>query len=389
MALGSAHRLAPEAVFLEPDPRRDAETLEQALECLGRFSPGIAGVVDSADPAFGLIELQVDGLERLWGPEPVLLARIYEALAPILPGRPRAGVAGTKFAATIAAATSAARSVPTSVAGSVGTSGRELVSVPPDGDAQFLAPLPAGLLTPDLDVRARLARFGLEHIGSVGALPRSALIARFGDEGARMHARANGEELVPFRPRRAPERLRLALPIEPGIEDLEPLRFVFRRLVAALADQLLARGVAASTAHLLLELDPAFAPRGTPSSLAFEQRLPEPTAEAEAIERLLYAQLERTPPPAPVIRLDLELADVGPAAGQQLPLFVPQAVRAGRLNWQLARLALTFGEDRIRRVEITDPEAPLPETRWRWIPIESGAIAQPGAPTVAARSGRR
>src|ERR1019366_589039 len=116
---------------------------------------------------------------------------------------------------------------------SVGTSGRELVSVAPDGDALFLAPMPAGLLTPDLDVRARLTRFGLEHIGSVGALPRSALIARFGDEGARMHARANGEELVPFRPRRAPERLRLALPIEPGVEDLEPLRFIFRRLVAA------------------------------------------------------------------------------------------------------------------------------------------------------------
>ncbi|HVA87856.1 MAG TPA: DNA polymerase Y family protein [Candidatus Saccharimonadales bacterium] len=359
MPLGSAHRLAPEAVFLDPDPRRDAETLEQALECLGRFSPGIAGVVDSADPAFGLIELQVDGLERLWGPEPMLLGRIVETLAPILPGRPRAGVAGTRFAATLAAA----------------TSGGELVSVPPDDDAAFLAPLAAGLLTPDLDIRARLARFGLDRIGAVGELPRSALIARFGDEGARMHARANGEELVPFRPRRAPERLRLALPIEPGVEDLEPLRFVFRRLVAALADQLLARGVAATSAHLRLELDPAFAPKGTPSSLTFEQRLPEPTAEAEAIERLLYAQLERTPPPAPVIRLELELADVGPAAGQQLPLFVPQAVRAGRLNWQLARLALAFGEDRIRRVELTDPEAPLPETRWRWIPIESGALA--------------
>jgi hypothetical protein len=33
---------------------------------------------------------------------------------------------------------------------------------------------------------------------------------------------------------------------------------------------------------------------------------------------------------------------------------------------QLARLALTFGEDRVRRVAIADPEAPLPEARWTW-----------------------
>ena len=188
-----------------------------------------------------------------------------------------------------------------------------------------------------------------------------------------MHARANGIEPVPFRPRRSQERLALALPLEPAIGELEPLRFVLRRLVGALADQLLGRGAATLRANLRLALDTTFARPGTPGELAFEQRLPEPTAEAEAIERLLYAQLERTPPPAPVARLELELAEVGPAAGQQLPLFVPQAARSARLSWQLARLALTFGEDRIRRVELADPEAPLPEMRWRWVAVELGA----------------
>ena len=90
------------------------------------------------------------------------------------------------------------------------------------------------------------------------------------------------------------------------------------------------------------------------------------SADAEAIERLLLARLERTPPPAAVARLELELSGASPAVGQQLPLFVPQALHGARLAWQLARLALTYGEDRIRRVEITDPEAPLPEHRWAW-----------------------
>ena len=357
MPLGSAHRLSPEAVFLDPDPAADAAAVERALDRLADFSPGIAGVTDSTDPAYGLLEVQVDGLRRLWGEEDVLVLRLREALRPLLPGRPRAGIAGTRFAATLAAATAR----------------ESLVSVPTDGDAAFLAPLPAGLLTPDREVRGRLARFGLERIGAVADLPRSALIARFGDEGARMHARASGEELMPFRPRRAPERLQLGIPLEPAVGDLEPLRFVLRRLVGALSDQLIGRGAATLRAHLRLELDTTFMRAGTPDRLVFEQRLPEPTAEAEAIERLLYAQLERTPPPAPVARLELELAEVGPAAGQQLPLFIPQAARAARLGWQLARLALTYGEDRIRRVEITDPEAPLPEERWRWVAVESGA----------------
>jgi hypothetical protein len=70
MPLGSAHRLTPEATFLDPEPDLDATAIETALERLATFSPGVAGVVDLADPAFGLLEVQVDGLERLWGARP-------------------------------------------------------------------------------------------------------------------------------------------------------------------------------------------------------------------------------------------------------------------------------------------------------------------------------
>ena len=100
--LGSAHRLAPEAAFLDPEPEADAAAVEAAFETLARFSPGLAGTTDQADPAFGLVEVQVDGLERLWGDEPELVGRLVGALATVLPGSPRPGIAGTRFAATIA-----------------------------------------------------------------------------------------------------------------------------------------------------------------------------------------------------------------------------------------------------------------------------------------------
>ena len=390
MPLASAHRLVPEATFIEPDLDADRAAADRAFEALGRSSPSLAGSGDPLDAAFGQFEIGIDGLGPLWGPEPALIERVSSAVRAALPGEgpgpavdatgrgtldgfashaafaPRAGVAGTHFAATIAAV-HARPDAP--------------IVVPPGTEAAFLAAFPSGLLTTDPDIRARLTRFGLRRIGAVAELPRSALIARFGDEGARLHARARGEETEPFRARRAIERLALALPIEPPVEDLEPLRFVLHRLVAAITTQLTARGLAADRAHLTLELDLAFAARGTPPRLEVEQRFPEPTADAEAMERLLFARLEREPPPAAVQRLELELRGTTPAAGQQLPLFMPQAARTARLGWQLARLALTYGEDRVRRVAITDPEAPLPEDRWAWRAV--GLDGEPAARAAA------
>jgi protein ImuB len=351
MALGSAHRLAPEATFLDAEPEADRAELEAAFEQLAAFSPAIAGTSEPADVAFGLLEAQVDGLAPLWGPEPVMVERITAALETPLAGLPRAGIAGTRFAATVAALAAEPAS---------------LVSVPPGGEAEFLAPLPALLLTPDAEIRARLRRFGLRRIGQVAELAASALVARFGKEGERIGLRSRGIEIEPFRPRRAPERLVLGLPIEPAVAELEAIRFVLRRLALALGESFAARGLAAERGRLRLVLDLAFAPTGTPPELAVETRFPEPTADPEPIERLLLARLEREPPPAAVSRLELELSGASPAAGQQLPLFVPQALHGARLGWQLARLALTYGEDRIRRVEVLDPEAPLPERRWTW-----------------------
>jgi protein ImuB len=360
MPLGSAHRLAPEATFLDADPDADRADLEAAFDRLAELSPAVAGTADGADPAFGLLEMQIDGLAPLWGPEAVLAERAAAAIEPLLGGRPKLGIAGTRFAATLAAA--AARP-------------GDLVAVPAGEEASFLAPLPADVLTPDPEVRARLRRFGIRRVGQVAELPSSALIARFGDEGARIGERARGRETDPFRPRRAPERLLLALPIEPGVAEVEALRFVLRRVATALAANLAARGLAASRGRLVLRLDLAFAPPGTDPVVAVDARFPEPTADAEAIERLLLARLERVPPSAPVERLELELADAQPAAGQQLPLFVPQAVHDARLGWQLARLALTYGDDRVRRVALVDTEAPLPERRWRW--REVAGVASP------------
>src|ERR1035437_6037299 len=288
MPLGVAHRLAPESLFLDPDPAADAAALEAALERLAGFSPGLAAETDAAMPGFGRVEVQLDGLERLWGPETLIVRRIGEALAGILPGPPLAGIAGTRFAAAVAAAV-AARAATASGPASGPVA---LHVIAPGADAGFLAGLPAAMLSRDPETRARLERFGLRFVGQVAELPRSAVCARFWPEGARLHARARGEETDPFRPRQAPERLAMALPIDPPVADVEGRRVVLHRLAAAFGDQLEARGAAAAWARLTLELDRSFSAADVPATMTIEQHLPEPTSEGLAIERLLMARLE-------------------------------------------------------------------------------------------------
>jgi hypothetical protein len=393
MPLGAAHRLVPEALFLDPDPTADAEALAAALDRLAGFSPGVAAETDATRRGFGRVEVQLDGLERLWGPEPLLVRRIGEALAGTLPGPPLAGIGGTRFAAAVAAvmAGKAAGGAP-AVASGAASGSVALHAVEPGADAAFLAPLPTAMLSRDSEVRARLDRFGLRAIGQVAELPRSAVVARFGPEGEWLHARARGEETEPFRPYRAPERLALALPIDPPVSDVEGLRFVLHRLAAVFGDQLEARGAATARARLTLELDRSFSVGDVPPSIVVDQPLPEPTSEGLAIERLLIARLEAAPPRAPVARLELELGDVAPAAGTQLALFTPQTGRTGRLGWQLARLGLRFGEDRVGWVELDDSEATLAEARWRWrreLGCAAGAGTAAARPAAAAPASRR
>jgi hypothetical protein len=181
MPLGAAHRLVPEARFLDPDPVADGSAFERALDRLAGFSPGVAAEADAMAPGFGRAEVQLDGLERLWGAEPLMVGRIGAALAELLPGSPLAGIGGTRFVAAVAAAQAGREGVapghgPGHGPGHETESGSgdrvRLRIVEPGSDAGFLAPLPAAMLSRDPETRARLDRFGLRRIGQVAELPR-------------------------------------------------------------------------------------------------------------------------------------------------------------------------------------------------------------------------
>lgn len=358
-ALGSAHNLVPEAVFLAGDRDADQEAFDGALRALADFTPSLEGETDPRHSAFGRAFLGIEGLARLWGAEPLLLERVVAVVAPLLPVSPRTGIGNTRFGAQVAAVVGAGP-IP------VGDTATE---------ADFLAPLPIGLLPADQETRDRFRLFGLTRMGEFAALDRSAVLARFGAPGGELHDLARGMDGRPLRPRRPVERLRAEAELDPPVEMLESLRFVLHHLCGALCEQLSARGAGAGRAALVLTLEHA-------DSMRYDQALPEPAAAPELLERLLMARLEADPPRHPVERLALELDGTAPAAGQQLGLFTPQLARQARLDWQLASLVIRFGPDRLLQAVLRDPEATLPEERFAWLP------AGPTTPTPLPASRR-
>ena len=182
--LGSAHRLAPEAAFLDPEPDADAASRRGGLR---DRSPGSArgspASTDQADPAFGLLEVQVDGLERLWGDR-----------------------AGARRAARRGPRRRSCRARRGRASPGPGSRRRSPPATRPRPSRGSSGPAARPRSSPRCRRRCSrrtrtsatgCARFGLRRIGAVAELPRSALVARFGEEGERLHARARGEEIEP------------------------------------------------------------------------------------------------------------------------------------------------------------------------------------------------
>ncbi|MEA2677009.1 MAG: protein ImuB [Chloroflexota bacterium] len=359
LPLGTAHRLVPEARFLAADLPTYRRALEVALDALAAFTPSLEAEPDPGERAFGQALLGIEGLHRLWGDEETLTGRVVDIVAKLLPGKPRIGIANTRFGAQVAAV--------------IGQGNLERVPV---GDAAveaaYLAPLSIKLLPAHDEAGDRLRVFGLTRIGQFGALSRSAVIARFGASGGELHDLACGLDGRQLQPRKPIAQLRAEAELEPPLETLEPLRFLLRNMCQALCEQLNARGAGATRAMLQLDVE-----RGEPFIL--EQALPEPAAAPELLERLLFARLGNTRmPAAPVTRIAVELRGEQVVAGQQLGLFAPQLARAARLDWQLIGLALRFGQDRLLRARLLDPEAALVEQRSELFPAgaDSGLATQ-------------
>ncbi|MDB6150695.1 MAG: Nucleotidyltransferase/DNA polymerase [Chthoniobacter sp.] len=259
--------------------------------------------------------------------------------------------------------------------------------------AEFLAPLPLGLLAAD-DEQARseaearerqeardktlrlLHRWGIHTLGAFSALPRDQVVTRLGVRGGDLWDRATGGAKRPLRLVRAPEHFAEAMELEHEVETLEPLLFILRRFLEQLAARLLASYRVASTLQLQLTF------RGG-AQHAREFRIPAPTAEVDVLFRILETHLETVTAEAPVIAVAL-IAQATRPEQKQFSLFETGLRDPNKFYETLGRLQALLGHDRVGTPVAEDTHRPdafhLETPRFDEAANGSRMSIQPGPP---------
>jgi DNA polymerase-4 len=178
MGGSQARALCPWAVVVEPRMSAYSEASKSVFEVFEQTTPLVEGL--SIDEAF----LEVGGLARVSGSAVEIATRLRRDVLERVGLPITVGVARTKFLAKVASG----------VAKPDG-----LLLVPPDGELEFLHPLPVQRLWGVGAVTARkLHDRGISSVGDVARLPEAVLVAMLGRaSGRHLHALAHNRDPRP------------------------------------------------------------------------------------------------------------------------------------------------------------------------------------------------
>ena len=336
--LQEAFAACPYLVTIESRPGHYERRFQVILDRLAEIAPAV-----EAGP-LGVAYVDIKGLERHY-PDPARLhARLLGCVQPDL--RPRLGIAPGKFPAYVAAS----RLKPGS-AREIDAAGVPAMLSEMDVD---LLPCPEG--THQRMIR-RLHQLGLHTLGALSALPRHAVAAQFGPEGALAWDLASGQDQAAVR----------AASVEESIEVqqafIDPL--ASRELVMAAVEQMLGRAVraladrrqAARLATLRIDLE-----RGKiwEKQITFK----EPRASQAAIWKALRPVVESAELPGPVIGMRLALTRLTSVIGWQGVLWTSQRrQRQERVQEAMQQLKARYGVCPVGRIVEVEPWSRIPERR--------------------------
>jgi protein ImuB len=177
-----------------------------------------------------------------------------------------------------------------------------------------LAEVPLARLTRDAPVRALIQEIGLHSIGDCLALPRAALLRRSGPELGLLLDRLFGVVADPRPPWQPPAVFEQNLELLTEIGQRSALVFPARRLIQSLCGFLRGRGGATQRLDWVLRHQDAEPTR-------FHQGLLSASRDADQLLNLFRERLERVELPAPVIAVQLRVADWQPFVERGAPLF--------------------------------------------------------------------
>jgi len=262
------------------------EALAAAVSTLADVAGTLSARVEIGDR--DLVFMDCEGSALLWASESELAtalgARAARCGLPVW-----VGIADSKLGAAAAARASGG------------------IRILPSGHTRaFLASLPLAVLDPDPESAATLASWGVRFIGDLAVLPPGAVAHRLGPAGVSLVRRARGEDDAPLRGRGGPRTFMESLVLDYGVDRLEPLVFMLRRLIECVTSRIELHGLGCSALEIGFDLEGGGRDLRTLAAAA-------PTTEHKILVTLVRAHLESCPPSHPVTKISV----VGVAARVQ------------------------------------------------------------------------
>ena len=296
------------------------------LECASRFSPRVEEL--RFDDAFGFAA-DIAGTEKLLG----------------TPERIAANLLAAAKATGLDISVAASCNFHAALCWSKAHAGAKVISA--GDEKKTLASIPIDVLDLTLDQSVTFSLWGIHTLGALAALPETALVARLGQDGQRLHQLARGEHSHLLKPVEQAFTLREAMEFEAGVESLDSIMFVLSSMLQQLAVRAESHALALASITVECKLE-----GGTTHIRTVRPVLP--TIDHETILKLIHLDLIANPPSAEVVAITVSAEPNRPSRAQ-LGLFAPQFPEPMRLEVTLARLAAVVGStDRVGAPELLD-----------------------------------
>src|SRR5947207_3291402 len=208
----------------------------QATACYALLDAALVVSPRVEDAGIGVVHVDTTGLERLIGDASAVGRRLLREARAV------------GFTASVGLAESRA------TAGIVARLGRSLTVVAPGRERQTLAAAPLAVVEPDAATALTLARWGIQTLGELAALPRDDLAARLGAAGLRLHDLACGLDRDPFRIYTPPPFYQEAQGVDWEIDRLDALAAALTPVLERLCARLTASHLAADVLDIDLRL---------------------------------------------------------------------------------------------------------------------------------------
>lgn len=184
-----------------------------------------------------------------------------------------------------------------------------------------------------------LHHWGLKTIEELAILPENGVVERFGETGVYLRNLARGEVHRPLYLSPAPVPYEEHLQLEHSLELLEPLLFLFGRVLTQLCDRLRSQSQAARRIVTKLNLEDH-------KPYHFELEFPIALNDSRTILKLLQLHLERHPPKAPIVAFTLRIEPTESRCLQD-GMFLPPMPTPEKLHLTLARIAVLVGKENV------------------------------------------